>query len=95
MRYQLRYTRKQLNKNSILFLKIQPLNQNFFKNFLGRKEKGVLTNGREIWYHTSSVRDGDAFLLWRDVRAVEGTGLENRRGASLRGFESHSLRHFS
>ena len=28
----------------------------------------------------------------RDVRAVEGTGLENRRGASLRGFESHSLR---
>ena len=30
--------------------------------------------------------------IWRDVRAVEGTGLENRRGASLRGFESHSLR---
>ena len=51
-----------------------------------------MTNGTRIWYHTSSVRDGDAFLLWRDVRAVEGTGLENRRGASLRGFESHSLR---
>ena len=33
-------------------------------------------------------------LVWRDVRVVEGTGLENRRGASLRGFESHSLRHF-
>ena len=29
---------------------------------------------------------------WRDVRAVEGTGLENRRRASVRGFESHSLR---
>ena len=31
----------------------------------------------------------------RDVRVVEGTGLENRRCASIRGFESHSLRHFS
>ena len=29
---------------------------------------------------------------WRDVRVVEGTGLENRRRASARGFESHSLR---
>ena len=29
---------------------------------------------------------------WRDVRAVEGTGLENRRRESVRGFESHSLR---
>ena len=29
---------------------------------------------------------------WRDVRVVEGTGLENRRRASVRGFESHSLR---
>ena len=34
-----------------------------------------------------------AFPWWRDVRAVEGTGLENRRRASVRGFESHSLRH--
>lgn len=24
---------------------------------------------------------------------VEGSGLENQRGASLRGFESHPLRH--
>ena len=31
---------------------------------------------------------------WRDVRVVEGTGLENRRRASARGFESHSLRQF-
>ena len=30
---------------------------------------------------------------WRDVRVVEGTGLENRRCGSIRGFESHSLRH--
>ena len=28
----------------------------------------------------------------RDGRAVEGSGLENRRSANYRGFESHSLR---
>ena len=28
----------------------------------------------------------------RDDRAAEGNGLENRRGESYRGFESHSLR---
>ena len=33
------------------------------------------------------------FLLRRDVRAVDGSGLENRRRESARGFESHSLRH--
>ena len=38
------------------------------------------------------VRKWGQFFIRRDVRAVEGTGLENRRGASLRGFESHSLR---
>ena len=33
-------------------------------------------------------------LLWRGVRVVEGTRLENERGCkSLRGFESHPLRH--
>jgi hypothetical protein len=26
------------------------------------------------------------------VRVVYGSGLENRRGASLRGFESHPIR---
>ncbi len=30
--------------------------------------------------------------LRRDGRVDEGTGLENQRGASFRGFESHSLR---
>ena len=40
------------------------------------------------------LRGGRPTELRRDVRVVEGTGLENRRGASLRGFESHSLRHF-
>jgi hypothetical protein len=30
--------------------------------------------------------------LWRGARADEWSGLENRRGASLRGFESHPLR---
>ena len=39
------------------------------------------------------LRDGCRAGLWRDVRAVEGTGLENRRRANVRGFESHSLRH--
>ena len=31
-------------------------------------------------------------MIRRDGRAVEGTGLENRRCESIRGFESHSLR---
>ena len=30
-------------------------------------------------------------IIRRDGRAVEGTGLENRRCESIRGFESHSL----
>ena len=29
---------------------------------------------------------------WRGGRVVDGSGLENQRGASLRGFESHPLR---
>ena len=31
-------------------------------------------------------------IVWMDGRAVEGTCLENRRGESLRGFESLSIR---
>ena len=31
-------------------------------------------------------------IIRRDGRAVEGTGLENRRCESIRGFQSHSLR---
>ena len=31
-------------------------------------------------------------IIRRDGRAVEGSGLENRRCESIRGFESHSLR---
>ena len=31
-------------------------------------------------------------IIRRDGRAVEGTGLENRRCESIRGCESHSLR---
>ena len=34
-------------------------------------------------------------VIWRDGRVVEGSGLENRRYASIRGFESHSLRHIA
>ena len=32
-------------------------------------------------------------VLWRDGRVVDYTGLENRRTATCRGFESLSLRH--
>ena len=53
-----------------------------------------MTNPLRICYYTKSVREEDNLPLWRDVRVVEGTGLENRRRASVRGFESHSLRHF-
>ena len=31
-------------------------------------------------------------IIRRDGRAVEGTGLENRRCESIRGFESHPFR---
>jgi hypothetical protein len=31
-------------------------------------------------------------LDWRGGRVVDGSGLENRQGASPRGFESHPLR---
>ena len=34
-------------------------------------------------------------IIRRDGRAVEGTGLENRRCESIRGFESHSLRQYN
>ena len=65
----------------------------FFQNFLLRQiSESLLTNPIWICYHTISVQE-DNLPLWRDVRVVEGTGLENRRRASVRGFESHSLRH--
>ena len=31
--------------------------------------------------------------MWRGDRVVDGTGLENRRGATYREFESRPLRH--
>ena len=31
-------------------------------------------------------------LAWRGGRVVDGSGLENRRSESFRGFESHPLR---
>ena len=55
----------------------------------------LLTKYPRIWYHIQVPGGADSpASLWRDVRAVEGTGLENRRRASVRGFESHSLRQF-
>ena len=101
MRYQLRYTRictfvdayrSQLVYTNTAFLKKQALNQIFFKFFSNLIRGILLTNCRRVWYHTTSVQGTDSFLVWRDVRAVEGTGLENRRRVSVRGFESHSLR---
>ena len=56
----------------------------------------LLTKYPRIWYHIQVPGGADSpASLWRDVRAVEGTGLENRRRASVRGFESHSLRQLS
>ena len=56
----------------------------------------LLTKYPRIWYHIQVPGGADSpASLWRDVRAVEGTGLENRRRASVRGFESHSLRQFN
>ena len=55
----------------------------------------LLTKYPRIWYHIQVPGGADSPVsLWRDVRAVEGTGLETRRRASVRGFESHSLRQF-
>ena len=34
-------------------------------------------------------------MIRRGDRVVEGTGLENRRRETYRGFESHPLRHYS
>ena len=33
-------------------------------------------------------------VVWKRGRVVEGSGLENRQGASSREFESHRFRHF-
>jgi hypothetical protein len=54
------------------------------------------------WFYLAPVVFGNSFdgfsLLWykqkkwRDVRVVEGGGLENRCPARDRGFESYSLR---
>lgn len=37
----------------------------------------------------------EIFSFWRVDRVDEGSGLENRRGASFRGFESHTLFHYT
>ena len=58
---------------------------------LPRGRQNFVDKKRGICYDTMRVQE-TAPSEWRDVRVVEGTGLENRRRASARGFESHSLR---
>lgn len=56
---------------------------------------GILCDVRWKFDFTSKVLynlNAYSISAWRDGRAVEGTGLENRRRATYRGFESHSLR---
>ena len=55
--------------------------------------KNLLTSTVPLWYHNQALTAALPVDIRRDVRVVEGTGLENRRCASIRGFESHSLRH--
>ena len=56
-----------------------------------REEQNFLDKNGQVCYDITRVQE-TAPSEWRDVRVVEGTGLENRRRASARGFESHSLR---
>ena len=55
-------------------------NKDFSKNFLTKSIPNI--------YSSRAQKN-----IWRDGRAVECTGLENRQGESLPGFESLSLRH--
>ena len=60
---------------------------------MGKDGEILLTNESTYDILLKRLNEGHSCALWRDVRAVEGTGLENRRRESVRGFESHSLRH--
>ena len=59
----------------------------FLRRNRGIREK-ILTKSIPNIYSSRAQKN-----IWRDGRAVECTGLENRQGESLPGFESLSLRH--
>ncbi len=52
------------------------------------QEVWLLHDGQEERWLASEL-----IMIGRGDRADEGSGLENRRGTSHRGFESHPLRH--
>ena len=68
----------------------QPIDIILLGPFAGVRKYAQLTRPQACQNETrrasSPVKD------WRDGRAVYCTGLENRRSARIRGFESHSLR---
>ena len=78
----------------MVVIKLQPLISIFLKFFLKRIRRKLVDKASSCMVSCQKCSDGGQLSPWRDVRAVEGTGLENRRRASVRGFESHSLRHF-
>ena len=63
------------------------------KKISGEKERCWLTSALVCGKVYPAFRRNVGVQTWRGGRAVEGTGLENRRSASFRGFESHPLRH--
>ena len=62
------------------------------KKFLEENECCQLTSALVYGKVYFAFRRNVGIQTWRGGRAVEGTGLENRRSASFRGFESHPLR---
>ena len=63
------------------------------KKFLEENKCCQLTSALVYGKVYFAFRRNVGIQTWRGGRAVEGTGLENRRSASFRGFESHPLRH--
>gem|GEM_PF-4411843 len=57
--------------------------------FRGRIYKTTEISSGKMRALASRMRN---ILRWKRGRVVEGTGLENRQGATLREFESHRFR---
>ena len=61
---------------------------------LSKKTIGTFASSKKSSTFASHLRNKRTSKeVWRDGRVVECTGLENRRTARYRGFESLSLRH--